>query len=168
MATQSLRETSLFAGCLRTSSEIIQHPSAPSTKGENKRHSHIERLWMWGNITWFELHISCIWHTGRHATLGASLTQVLDAKAASDFKMAIRNRSDLNHCNFSCDLCSTSYQRKTKGQQLKGKIVSALFHTFAHIVRIFPPERFFKLRLFIREKRKRPKLLHVSCTFVLL
>ena len=30
------------------------------------------------------------------------------------------------------EFLAASYQRKTKGQQLKGKIVSALFHTFWH------------------------------------
>ena len=37
---------------------------------------------------------------------------------------------------------SALFQRKTKGQQLKGKIVSeffTLFHKFSHIFRIFPP-----------------------------
>ena len=32
-----------------------------------------------------------------------------------------------------------SHQRKAKGQQLKGKIVSALFHTFPHFFKISPP-----------------------------
>ena len=31
----------------------------------------------------------------------------------------------------------TGNQRKTKGQQLKGKIVSALFHTFWHFSTLF-------------------------------
>ena len=52
----------------------------------------------------------------------------------------------------------TLVQRKTKGQQLKGKIVSALshtfwqfstyFHTFSEFFRIFPPRLFLELRGF--------------------
>ena len=51
-----------------------------------------------------------------------------------------------------------SIQRKTKGQQLKGKIVSALFHTFGHFsthfhtfsefFRIFPPGFFLRIKGF--------------------
>ena len=49
-------------------------------------------------------------------------------------------------------------QRKTKGQQLKGKIVSALFHTFwqfsthfhtfSEFFRIFPPRLFLRIKGF--------------------
>ena len=64
-------------------------------------------------------------------------------------------------------------QRKTKGQQLKGKIVSALFHTFWHFstlfhtfpdfFRIFPPGLFLRIKGFyccfsskiIKEKKKK-------------
>ena len=83
-------------------------------------------------------------------------------------------------------------QRKTEGQQLKGKIVSALFHTFwqfsthfhtfSEFFRIFPPRLFLRIKGFyccfgskIRKENKREKkekdqtILHVSCcTFVLL
>ena len=87
------------------------------------------------------------------------------------------------------------YQIKTKGQQLQGKIVSSLFHTFWHFsthfrtfsefLRVFPPGVFFELRgfttVFVQRDEKRIKenkkkkakpfrtILHVSCcTFVLL
>ena len=70
-------------------------------------------------------------------------------------------------------------QRKTKGQQLKGKIVSALFHTFSHFkistlfhtFQHFSPRAFLKIKAFLnkRKKEKDQTMLHVSCfTFVLL
>ena len=81
-------------------------------------------------------------------------------------------------------------QRKTKGQQLKGKIVSALFRTFWHLSthshtfsELFPQDFFLEIRGFTfttvlaQRDEKRPKgnkkedktILHVSCcTFVLL
>ena len=53
---------------------------------------------------------------------------------------------------------SGKYRRKTKGQQLKGKIVWALFHTlwhfsthfhtFSEFFRIFPPRFFLRIRGF--------------------
>ena len=63
-------------------------------------------------------------------------------------------------------------RRKTKGQQLKGKIVSALFHTFwqfsphvhtfSEFFRIFPPRLFLRIKGFdcffsskIRKENKR-------------
>ena len=58
-------------------------------------------------------------------------------------------------------------ERKTKGQHLKGKIVSALFHTFwhfphfPHFSRIFPPGFFLELRGFttvlVQREEKRIK-----------
>ena len=76
-------------------------------------------------------------------------------------------------------------QRKTKGQQLKGKIVRhflALFGTFPHFFALFLQDFFVELRGFtivlVRRKEKIIKenkkekdqtILHVSCcTFVLL
>ena len=45
----------------------------------------------------------------------------------------------------SYSLCDT-FQRKTKGQQLKGKIVSALFHTFWHFSTLFhTSSEFFRI-----------------------
>ena len=47
--------------------------------------------------------------------------------------------------NLSQDLSSHICQRKSKGQQLKGKIVSeffTLFHTFSHFFQIFSPRAF--------------------------
>ena len=73
-------------------------------------------------------------------------------------------------------------QRKTKGQQLKGKIVSALFHTFWHFstlfhtfsefFRIFPPGLFLRIKGFyccfsskiIKENKK--KKTKPFCTLV--
>ena len=66
----------------------------------------------------------------------------------------------------------SNLQRKTKGQQLKGKIVSALFHTFwqfsthfhtfSEFFRIFPPRLFFRIKGFywcfspkIRKEKKK-------------
>ena len=74
-------------------------------------------------------------------------------------------------------------QRKVEGQQLKGKIVSALFHTFWHFSTLFAFFRaflqdFLRIKGFYyclvqrdekRIKRKKQIILHVSCcTFVLL
>ena len=42
-------------------------------------------------------------------------------------------------------VCRAKLQRETKGQQLKGKIVSALFHAF------FPQDFLLKSSLFLRE-----------------
>ena len=67
------------------------------------------------------------------------------------------------------------YSEKTKGQQLKGKIASALLHTFSHFSALFHtfrifPRTFVKLRpVYKRIKEKDQTILHVSCcTFVLL
>ena len=57
-------------------------------------------------------------------------------------------------------------QRKTKGQQLKGKIVSALFHTFphfSHFFRIFLPGLLLKLWLFLENMKEKTK---PFCTLV--
>ena len=43
---------------------------------------------------------------------------------------------------------SCKNQRKTKGQQLKGKIVSALFHTFWHFLALFPSFLLFSSEFF--------------------
>ena len=78
-----------------------------------------------------------------------------------------------------------SSQRKTKGQQLKGKIVSALFHTFWHFpalfhtfsefFRIFPPGLFLKVKGFYysfsskrrkENKREKKKKTKSFCTLV--
>ena len=77
-------------------------------------------------------------------------------------------------------VASRSFQRKTKGQQLKGKIVSelfTLFHNFSHFFILFPPGLSpSKQRVLAPGEQKRRKIikkqdksmLHVSCcTFVL-
>ena len=80
-------------------------------------------------------------------------------------------------------LCGiTRNQRKTKGQQLKGKIVSALFHTFWHFstlfhtfsefFRIFPPGLFRRIKGFYccfsskRRKDNKKKKTEPFCTLV--
>ena len=73
----------------------------------------------------------------------------------------------------------TFLREKTKGLQLKGKIVSHFFALFSHFFRIFPPGLFpSKQRVLTQREQKRRKnnkkktdqwMLHVSCcTFVLL
>ena len=51
-------------------------------------------------------------------------------------------------------------QRKTNGQQLKGKIVSALFRTFPHfftLLQNFSPRTFLSIKAFLKRiKIKRP------------
>ena len=57
-------------------------------------------------------------------------------------------------------------QRKTKGQQLQGKIVTALFRTFSHFsthFHSFAPGLLLKLRLFYKRKKKKTK---PFCTLV--
>ena len=76
---------------------------------------------------------------------------------------------------------SSIYRRKLRGQQLKGKIVAALFHAFSYTCqRIFThfqncgPKIVLRLHCHFRglstlSTQKRPTILHVSCcTFVLL
>ena len=66
------------------------------------------------------------------------------------------------------------FREEVKGNKLKGKIVSALFHTFTHfytLLRNFPPGLFLKLSFFFKRewKEKGQTILHVSCClFVLL
>ena len=57
-----------------------------------------------------------------------------------------------------------SIREKTKGQQLKGKIVSALFQTFSHFFRILPPGLFLKLRPFKEEQKEKDQTIY--CTLV--
>ena len=73
--------------------------------------------------------------------------------------------------------CANRGQRKTQGQQLKGKIVSALSHTshtFPHFFTLFPPGLSLKIKPFLKRRKENKKkntetILHVSCcTFVIL
>ena len=58
-------------------------------------------------------------------------------------------------------------QRKTKGQQLKGKIVLALVHTFPHFSTLFQnfsPRTFLIIKAFLKDNKK--KKTKPFCTFV--
>ena len=56
---------------------------------------------------------------------------------------------------------------KTKGQQLKGKIVSALFHTFPHFFTLFPLGLSLKIKLSLKRiKENKKKLTKPFCTLV--
>ena len=104
-----------------------------------------------------------------------SFTQGREGRNDGD-KMAFLNRPCLPILLSSASLNSSplATPRKTKGQQLKGKIGSALFrtfwqfsthfHTFSEFFRIFPPGLFLRIKGFyccfsskIRKDNKREK-----------
>ena len=70
-----------------------------------------------------------------------------------DFEAESTSIENLSDTLFLVKWCFDRVQRKTKGQQLKGKIVSALFHTFwhfsTHFLTLFPKisSRTFFLRI---------------------
>ena len=70
----------------------------------------------------------------------------------------------------NCSLCSCAKdksERKTKGQQLKGKIVSALFHIVSHVSTLsqhFSPRNFLEIEAFSKENQK--KMTKPFCTLV--
>ena len=58
-------------------------------------------------------------------------------------------------------------QRKTEGQQLKGKIVLALFHTLSHFsTLILPNFSYLKIRLLKENFKKKKKKNKPFCTLV--
>ena len=82
------------------------------------------------------------WEMAKSAShCGNSLRFRLQFKKSQAIAVAMpwcTNRIWRNHVG-SCRDHGTQIQRKAKGQQLKGKIVSALFHTFSHTFsRTFP------------------------------